>query len=72
MELERERQGTGLGLYIVRNIARRLKARVRVRDNEQGPGTVFEVQLPGASERKVEAVNGTPELRTPVEKENDP
>jgi len=72
MELERERQGTGLGLYIVRNIARRLKARVRVRDNEKGPGTVFEVQLPGASERKEEAVNGDPELRTPVEKENDP
>jgi signal transduction histidine kinase len=54
MELERERQGTGLGLYIVRNIARRLKARIRVRDNEPGPGTVFEVQLPGSSERKDE------------------
>ena len=51
-ELERERQGTGLGLYIVRNIARRLKARVRVRDNEPGPGTIFEVELPGAMERK--------------------
>ncbi len=47
LELERERPGTGLGLYIVRNIARRLKARVRVHDNEKGPGTVFEVQLPG-------------------------
>jgi signal transduction histidine kinase len=55
LELERERPGTGLGLYIVRNIARRLKARVRVRDNEPGPGTVFEVQLPGVSERKEEA-----------------
>jgi signal transduction histidine kinase len=51
MELERERPGTGLGLYIVQNIARRLKARIRVRDNDKGPGTVFEVQLPGASER---------------------
>ena len=49
MELERERPGTGLGLYIVRNIAKRLKARIRVRDNEPGPGTVFEVQLPGAT-----------------------
>ena len=54
MELERERPGTGLGLYIVRNIARRLKARIRVRDNGPGPGTVFEVQLPGAIERKDE------------------
>ena len=44
LELERERPGTGLGLYIVRNIARRLKARIRVRDSEPGPGTVFEVQ----------------------------
>jgi signal transduction histidine kinase len=52
LELERERPGTGLGLYIVRNIARRLKARIRVRDNEPGPGTIFEVQLPGVSERK--------------------
>jgi len=52
LELERERPGTGLGLYIVRNIARRLKARIRVRDNAPGPGTVFEVQLPGAIERK--------------------
>ena len=54
LELERERPGTGLGLYIVRNIARRLKARVRVRDAEPGPGTVFEVQMPGAIERKEE------------------
>ncbi len=52
MELERERPGTGLGLYIVRNIAKRLKARIRVRDNESGPGTVFEVQLPGATVRE--------------------
>jgi signal transduction histidine kinase len=54
LELERERPGTGLGLYIVRNIARRLKARIRVRDSESGTGTVFEVQMPGAIERKDE------------------
>src|SRR5271157_3937382 len=54
LELERERPGTGLGLYIVRNIARRLKARIRVRDSEPGPGTMFEVQMPGAVERKEE------------------
>ena len=54
LELERERPGTGLGLYIVRNIARRLKARIRVRDGEAGTGTVFEVQMPGAIERKEE------------------
>lgn len=46
-ELEREKPGTGLGLYIVRNLAKRLHARIRVRAPEQGPGTVFEIQLPG-------------------------
>jgi two-component system, OmpR family, phosphate regulon sensor histidine kinase PhoR len=45
LELEREKPGTGLGLYIVRNLARQLHARVRVHDREGGPGTVFEVQL---------------------------
>jgi signal transduction histidine kinase len=47
LELERDRPGTGLGLYLARNVARRLHGRIRVRDREQGPGTVFEVQLPG-------------------------
>jgi signal transduction histidine kinase len=47
MELEREKPGTGLGLYIVRTLVRRLRGRVRVRDRQPGPGTVFEVQLPG-------------------------
>jgi two-component system, OmpR family, phosphate regulon sensor histidine kinase PhoR len=48
LELEREKPGTGLGLYIVRTLVRRLKGRIRVRDPKQGPGTVFEVQLPGS------------------------
>ncbi|MEN6557146.1 MAG: HAMP domain-containing sensor histidine kinase [Thermoguttaceae bacterium] len=47
LELEREKPGTGLGLYIVRTLARRYGGRVRVRDPERGPGSVFEVQLPG-------------------------
>jgi two-component system, OmpR family, phosphate regulon sensor histidine kinase PhoR len=46
LELERDKPGTGLGLYIVRNLARQLRAKVRVRDRSEGPGTVFEVQLP--------------------------
>ena len=48
LELEREKPGTGLGLYIVRTLVRRLKGRIRVRDPKQGPGTIFEVQLPGS------------------------
>jgi signal transduction histidine kinase len=45
-ELEREKPGTGLGLYIVRTLVDRLKGRVRIRDPEHGRGTIFEVQLP--------------------------
>jgi signal transduction histidine kinase len=50
-ELEREKPGTGLGLFIVRTLVRRVGGSVRVRDPEQGPGTVFEVQLPGKKKR---------------------
>ena len=46
LELEREKPGTGLGLYIARTLVRRLRGQIRVRDPENGPGTVFEVQLP--------------------------
>ncbi len=46
LELERERPGTGLGLFIVRTLVRRLGGQVRVRDPETGTGSVFEVELP--------------------------
>ncbi len=45
-ELERERPGTGLGLYIVRTLVRRLRGRIRVCDRPDRPGTLFEVYLP--------------------------
>jgi signal transduction histidine kinase len=47
LELERDKPGTGLGLYIVRTLVRRYRGRIRVRDPETGPGSLFEVQLPG-------------------------
>ena len=47
LELEREKPGTGLGLYIVRTLVNRLHGRILVQDAEQGSGTVFEVQIPG-------------------------
>lgn len=47
VELERKKPGTGLGLYIVRTLIRRLRGSVSVYDPEEGSGTVFEVQLPG-------------------------
>lgn len=46
-ELEREKPGTGLGLYIVRTMIGRLGGAIRVRDRDRGSGAVFEVQLPG-------------------------
>jgi two-component system, OmpR family, phosphate regulon sensor histidine kinase PhoR len=46
-ELERAKPGTGLGLYIVHTLVQRLRGKVRVRDRDGGPGTVFEVSLPG-------------------------
>ena len=48
MELEREKLGTGLGLYIVRTLVRRHRGMIRVHDGPDGTGTVFEVELPEA------------------------
>jgi signal transduction histidine kinase len=46
-ELERDKPGTGLGLYIVGVLVRRLKGRVRVLDRADQSGTAFEVVVPG-------------------------
>src|SRR5262249_45833731 len=46
-ELEREKPGTGLGLYIVRTMIGRLGGKIRLRERDKGSGAVFEVQLPG-------------------------
>jgi len=46
LELQREKPGTGLGLYIVRTAVRRLGGRIKVHDRQRKSGTVFEVHLP--------------------------
>lgn len=46
-ELERTQVGTGLGLYLVRTLVRRMKGKVHVRGRGTQRGTVFEVELPG-------------------------
>lgn len=46
-ELERTTKGTGLGLYIVRMLVRRMKGRVSVHGRGPLPGATFEVELPG-------------------------
>ena len=45
-ELERSRTGTGLGLFIVRTLVKRLHGSIAVRDGAGQRGTVFEVTLP--------------------------
>ena len=46
-ELERSTPGTGLGLYLVRNVIKAIGGSIRVADREDGPGTEFEVTLGG-------------------------
>lgn len=48
-ELERKKPGTGLGLYIVRTLVKRLKGKIHVREAQPGDGTEFEVVLPVAT-----------------------
>lgn len=45
-ELERTKPGTGLGLFLVRSIVRRLKGTIRVLDIPKKSGARFEVMLP--------------------------
>ena len=45
-ELERSQTGTGLGLFIVRTLVKRMHGKIAVRDRGSQPGTIFEVQLP--------------------------
>lgn len=47
LELERDKPGTGLGLYIAHTVAKRMRGNIQLRDRTPGPGTVFEVTLPG-------------------------
>ncbi|PHS11425.1 MAG: two-component sensor histidine kinase [Blastopirellula sp.] len=46
MELQRKKPGTGLGLYIVRTLVRRLRGTITVLDAPSGTGTMFVVTLP--------------------------
>lgn len=46
-ELTRIRQGTGLGLYIVKETATRLRGKVEARSEGEGKGSTFVVRLPG-------------------------
>jgi two-component system phosphate regulon sensor histidine kinase PhoR len=45
-ELERKQAGTGLGLYIVRELVKRMRGKIYVHSRSPLPGTSFEVELP--------------------------
>lgn len=62
-ELERRQKGTGLGLYIVHTLVKKMRGRVSLQDREDGaPGCTFVVELPGRVE-----VQRTPASKTPTE-----
>jgi signal transduction histidine kinase len=46
-EITRLRQGTGLGLYIVKETAARIRGKVEARSEGEGHGSTFVVRLPG-------------------------
>jgi len=55
-ELQRRRKGTGLGLYIVSTLIRKMKGKVHVGDRDDGKsGCTFEVDLPGRVDERTAA-----------------
>jgi signal transduction histidine kinase len=66
-ELEREKPGVGLGLYIVRSLIDRLRGRITVFDRAGGPGSTFQVQLacrPGEAAKTVPPSPAKPQPAT--------
>lgn len=49
-ELERRTKGTGLGLYLVRELVARMKGRIGVQSRGPLSGATFEVDLPGRAQ----------------------
>ncbi len=48
-ELERTKPGTGLGLFLVRSVIKKMKGKIALLDTPRDSGAKFEVQLPKAS-----------------------
>ncbi len=55
-ELERSTPGTGLGLYLVRNVVKSIGGSIRVHDRSDGSGTIFEVTFGGVVAEPAEIV----------------
>jgi signal transduction histidine kinase len=56
-ELERTKPGTGLGLFLVRSIVRRLKGSIQVVDMTKNNGSRFELRLPQCRVRNGDSVS---------------
>ena len=56
-ELQREKPGTGLGLYIVHTLTKRLGGQVTILDKDPRWGTVFEVRIPFESSKSTLNLN---------------
>lgn len=52
-ELERSKPGTGLGLFIVHTLVRRLGGKIQILDAPAGPGTQIIVQIPLRQTEKI-------------------
>ncbi len=48
-ELERTKPGTGLGLFLVRSVVKKMRGKIALLDTPRDSGAKFEVQLPKAS-----------------------
>jgi two-component system, OmpR family, phosphate regulon sensor histidine kinase PhoR len=60
-ELERSKPGTGLGLFIVYTLVRRLGGRIQIQDAPAGPGTQIVVQLPISTPAAVSSAKAIPQ-----------
>ncbi len=47
-ELERQKTGTGLGLFLARTVVQRLRGSISIVDPQTPPGTRFEIRLPAS------------------------
>jgi signal transduction histidine kinase len=61
-ELERQTTGTGLGLYIVATLVRRMRGKVDVQSRLGRSGTVFEVRLPRRPAKQIGDEAGAEQL----------
>jgi len=65
-ELERQQTGTGLGLFIVRTLVKRLHGKIAVRGRPSSTGTVFEVELPARRPQPSTSASGENVVSSPA------